>query len=311
MVSSPSEEHARLLVQEVLCRSLTEWDNNDGTMKPDYRAEDSPTLSLEVKRVTVEEFRQLEAELRRVDYFQSDVLRKSWMIAMDLPTMETKIPTPPTARPPKITAADQAFREKAGFHVVAVEARMNVRSPRPLPIPRIKRIAEDLEELLVDLERRGIYTTRGFDADGMDDWGAVWAVERRIGKGIAMGSDPIRGQQPGIEILSSYGYARTLDPDVLVNRLEVYLTSDMAENLRSTLASVPPQDERHAFLVIDATEPEYASMREWGVSRLPSRLPLLPPEIDRLWIGGVGHLVWWCDREAGWNAHDLSPVHFP
>lgn len=306
MANNPSEEHARSLVQGVLCRSLTEWDNNDGTMKPDYRAKDSPTLSLEVKRVTVEEFRQLEAELSRVDYFESNVLRKSWMVAIDLPTMKAKIPTPPRARPPKLTAADRAFWEEAGFRVIPIEKRMRVRPPARLPTPRVKNIARDLEELLAELERRHIYTTRGFAPEGMDDWEAVWAVEHRIGKGIAVGSDPIRGQQPGIQILTAYGYARTGDPDSLVHRLEIYLGSDMAKNLRETLAHAPEADERNAFLVIDNTEPEFASMREWGVARLPTRVPQLPPMIDRLWIGGVDDLVWWFERDEGWSACNLS-----
>lgn len=306
MANNPSEERARSLVQGVLGRPLTPWDNNDGTMKPDYRAEDSPTLSLEVKRVTVEEFRQLDAELGGIDYFESKLLGKAWIVAIDLPTLETKIPTPPRKPPPATTAADRAFWEKAGFRVTPIEERMKVRPPARLPTPRVKDIARDLEELLGELEHRRIYTTRGFDGEGMDDWGAVWAVERRIGKGMAIGTEPIPGQHPGIQISTSYGFARTGDPDVLIHRLELYLGSEMAKNLRETLTHATEQDERHAFLVIDSTEPEFASMREWGVTRLPTRIPQLPRMIDRLWIGGVDDLVWWFERDGGWSACNFS-----
>lgn len=302
MANNPTEQYARSVVQGVLNRRLSKWDDNDGSMKPDYRAEDSPTLSLEVKRVTVEEFRELDAELDRVDRFESKLLRKAWMVAIDLPTLETKIPTPPRTQPPATTSADRAFWQTAGFSVTFVEERLKVAPPARLPTPRIKGIAKDLEVLLGELEHRGIDTTRGFDAKGMDDWHAVWAVERRIGKGMAIGRDPIPPQQPGIDILPGYGSARTEDPNVLVNRLEIYLGSAMAKNLRETLAHAPKEDERHAFLVIDRTEPEFTSVYEWGLTRLPTRIPHLPPMIDRLWIGGASGLVWWFDVEGGWCA---------
>jgi hypothetical protein len=130
---------------------------------------------------------------------------------------------------------------------------------------------------------------------------ALRSIEARLAGPLSyLRGDARPGRPGGLRVLAMHGYVRTGRADTMVDRLDQWFASPRTTNLRESLSQDPPGTERIAFLIFDAlTEPEVRSADEQGLAFRPTRAPLLPDEVDVLWIL-IGPVACRYDRTRGW-----------
>jgi hypothetical protein len=264
----PSEQLARAAFEQITGRRLTEWDVPPRVGAVDFRCQDEPTVSLEVKRVTVESFH---AALARVDehgtFLPSQNLSKRWLILAEAPTRN-----------------------------------------RPRALPDIKRWRDQGEAVLVALESRGITCSQDAAPEfhpSQGFYGPMMDFHRLFGDALALAHDATPNMPPGIDFHASWGYSCPDDPNILAAAVDEFVTGSSKEavNLRDKLER-STDDKRHAFLVVSLAVDEAWLFDRWGANRLPSEPLTLPDFIDRAWVTVGGATTWWFE-EATW--HGATP----
>lgn len=172
-------------------------------------------------------------------------LRFAWWLTVPRPTLDQRLPAhlPTTIR--TITLDDY------GAGVAPTVVPNPLRQPNEFGRPDFRGLRREAERLLGALEVAGIMTTRG------DEYRIPEATElvALLQGGMAMAHDPLDG--PGYEVVVESGFTRTGTGEPLVARIAMYLTSSESDNLRATLVDgIEAGEVRHAFLVLDRTEPE-------------------------------------------------------
>ena len=270
---------------------------------PDLRTSGPPMIAVEVKEVTVEETRRLIEAWRRVSYFESSVLSKWWTVALMVPMLDDLLPQ--SSYQPRPTVTEECRSALAAEGLIVVDD-VPPTTPAILHAPDPRRLCQRLEPLLSQLEEREVRCTRGSHRD-IDSWRVVFQVERLTNGGIAMAHEPLThsGRPAGIELAVSSGAPATGDANRFLARVEEFMHGARGESLRLQLAACGSYAERHAFLVLDSTEPEWWTSHDWGESVVPSRPPVLPPMITAIWIA-LGHLCWCWHPERGWLASTIT-----
>jgi hypothetical protein len=117
------------------------------------------------------------------------------------------------------------------------------------------------------------------------------------------------GPGPGsVRIVLGSAYVRTGSADTLASRVQLWLESDLSTKLRKSLANEPSGTDRHAVLVFDrATEPEYRSADEQGLSYLPTVPLALPDVIDTIWLV-LDPVALRYSPATGWTSSNVPPA---
>jgi hypothetical protein len=299
-----SEVRARRALESVLGRQLTRFrrqPEHSRAETPDYT--DDGNEAYEVKQVTSKEFRELNTAIRDLPFFESSALTKHWLVGISAPTMADRfrpMPDFPDDDPELIAAL-----EADGFKVTRkteLEAAWSKRfSGTDRQAPRITNLAPDLEPHLLVMERAGITNTREAQPMTREQQRALAWIAQSTHGAICMAHEPFDGRA-GITIKFGYGYVRS-GPDTLAFRVQAFLDSEWADNLRQSLW--PEFARRHGVLVFDSSEPEYWSANEAGRAFVPTADLTLPDEIDVVWCL-VGRLLLRFERGDAWQSFALA-----
>lgn len=272
----------------------------------DFRSRDD-LRSIEVKQITTQYYYELTKAASKMNRsYDSTVLSGRWRVMIKLFTNATALePMPefPVATP----EVSSEVRRNFGVGIVSRHERESGwRATHPGPKmqkgPQLNRLATDLENLLLELEKHDVHSTRGNWPATRDGVAALMEIARKTNRALCIRHDTIADEKPGIDFSFTAGYECTGNPNTLVERIELWLASDEHSlNLRKSLRNELNM-ERHAVLVFDsATEPEYDSAVKGRTSFVPTKELILPEEIDVLWfiLGPVA-----CRYTAGdgWSA---------
>jgi len=269
-VMDPAEALAKARFERIDGRTLVEWDVAPRQGAVDFRAIKSPTASVEVKRLTVQDFHAGLARVSSVpDFEPSDVLAHQWHLMVAVSTSGTA-----------------------------------------QPFVRMKGLREKLEPILVEFEARGVTSTRGasydFDPATRTIGGPLAEYRRLIGDSLAIAHTATPHMPSGIRFASGWGNVCPDDPNALAEVVLAFVNDDAKSesvNLRSKLGTCG-DDERHAFIVLTGAIEEAWLLDDWGVERLPTTGVRLPETIDVLWITRGGPTTWRADRTKGWQGFD-------
>jgi hypothetical protein len=276
---------------------------------PDYR-EPSGRRSIEVKRLTSQQYRQLGAD-RNTRHWDSANLSGRWAVLIERSTLSSILePVPPF---PDDDPETIAYYTAHGFRVRTraereAEWRANHPGPAQPTTPRLKDLGRDLDPHLLILEQHGVTSTRAAVHMAADPriMTALRFIEARTNGAICIRQDLLPGQIPGIDIALASSYVRTDRADRIVQRVELWLASSECENLKTSLANEIGM-ERHAVLVFDAgTEPEHRAATKQGLEFCPTIPISLPDEIDVLWLI-VGPIACRYSPSMGWRSVKTLP----
>ena len=271
-VMDPAEVLAKARFERIDGRTLRDWDVPPRQGAVDFRVVESPTASVEVKRLTAQEFHAGLAHVSSVpDFEPSDVLAQQWHLMVEMSTSRSSQPTVP-----------------------------------------MKGLRKKLEPILAEFEARGVNSTRGasYDFDpATRTFGAPLAEYRRlVGNTLAVAHTPTRHKRPGIRFASGWGNVCPDDPNALAEVVLSFVNDDArpeSVNLRSKLGA-SGDDERHAFIVLTGAIDEAWLLDFWGEQRLPTTDIRLPESIDYLWLTRGGPTTWRADRTNGWQGFEQA-----
>lgn len=259
------------------------------------------TDAVEVKQVTSADFRQLAEVVGGQRPFASAVLDLRWDILIDGPTLGDRFKPMPNF--PEDDERQIAALEAQGFTAQRKADREREhlkRTKQRPPQMRIKDMAKKLEPHLAVLEDAGITCSRTAEG-GRPVWLALQSIADLTQGALCLGRKPLEGGSPGVVPQFSWVTVRTTDPDVLAERVELWLGTDESDNLRASLENADAV-VRHAALVFDPqTEPEFRAASDPVF--VPTRQIDLGDHIDVLWLilGGVGLRY---RTEEGWDRFD-------
>jgi hypothetical protein len=269
-----------------------------------------PCISIEVKEVVPGEFLATRARVTAHPGFDSKVLKMRWNVVVMEEGLDARLAsTPNFPEDPDKVITDQWSSQ--GFTIMTKAEREeqwkqgHSLSKRPTIV--IKNLAKDIEPYLDVLESAGVVQTRNYRTVevGSEDFiavhNAVEAISRRTNNSICMGRSPKDCRSPGIDLVFGYGGVRTGRADIVALRAQSWLDSELAANLKESLAS-SPVGERHAVLWFSA-DPETDSAAARGDSFCPGTSLILPDCIDVVWIF-LGPISLRYDGE--WNAYSVD-----
>ncbi len=145
-----------------------------------------------------------------------------------------------------------------------------------------------IEKHLAVLEGFGIRTTRGCElpkgnvTDYESERDALLAIKCQTNDSICLAHEPLGVERPGIDLAFAHGGVRTGDANVVAERVQMWLQSELSANLIDSLTT-SGADERHGALWL-STEVEAESAREQGTFFRPNFPMTLPVGLDVLWI---------------------------
>ncbi len=279
----------------------------------------APSIAVEVKEIVPSEFLATQARVNRDKGLDSTILTKRWSVALMEDGLGSRL-APMPRFPDDPSAAEVANMALYGLRPASTKAERESRwkiaqTLAPRPAVSVKNLTVDIEPHLAILERLGINTTRRpeqpdeLPQDRQAANSAIWAIRHRTGGAICMGRPLIGDEAPGIDLVFGYGQVRTSRPDVVVERVQLWLDSDQSINLIESLRA-SNADERHGALWL-STEPESQTAIEQGLNFCPTRSLDLPIGVDELWIL-CGPISWRFD--GSWAVDWLSggeSVHSP
>jgi hypothetical protein len=260
---------------------------------PDLRTDDGrrPSIAIEVKELIPTEFVAVTAQVARAPGLDSQLLTKRWSVLVTEEPLSSRLAPMPTFRADPPAHEVRRLAEQGLTLISKAELEEQWRQEHTLQ-PRarvnVKRLAKDIEADLAVLERYGIFETRGYElprtgaADHRTAFNALRAVRQRTRDAICMAHDPIGIEQPGIDIEFGYGTVRSGNPDVVAERVQMWLDDDLSDNLVASLTE-SGADETHAALWL-STEPEAESARAQGAGFCPALPMRLPDGVDVLWV---------------------------
>jgi hypothetical protein len=273
----------------------------------------SPSIAIEVKELVPGEFLATGNQVGRETGYDSAVLSRRWSIIVTEEPLSSRLaPMPTFPDDPSPERIRQLARD--GFTLVTKAEREEEWRLQHTLAPRaqlqIKNLAKDIEPHLAVLERYGLFETRSYELPTAtpDDFRmaneALWAVRRRTHDSICRARVPFDFEQPGIDIHFGYGSVRTGRADVVAERVQMWLDSELSANLIASLTG-SGADEGHAALWL-STEAESQSAREQGTSFCPTVAMTLPKGVDELWIFVEPIALHY---NAGWTASMLARPH--
>lgn len=266
----------------------------------------------EVKRVTSSSLRELGSATSDDSRTSREVpeLSRRWSVVLEATTNSDSLPPMPAF--PEPPPEQRAAFENEGFTVATKgerEAEFRAKHPGPKqPTVRVKGLIDALIPLFEVLEANDVSGT----SYSWDHWfrtGEVAATQRAIlaltGGGMVSSFEPTEAPT-GVDLHLAWGYVRTERPNTVAGRIQTWLDSELAENLRDSLRPVTAEATRHAVLVFDATsEPEFDRASK-DASFVPSAVLRLPAEVDVLWAVFDDRAVVFTPA-AGWSAHQVPP----
>ena len=279
---------------------------------------DAPTADLrsfdgahvaEVKRITSESLRELSQVMGRYETSR-DVpeLTRRWLVLLKAQTNSDTLPPMPAF--PEPSPAVRAHYEAAGMTVqtrAEREAEFRAEHPGPRsPRPQVKQLIDRLIPHFQVLEAHDV----GGDSQGWVPWFATDPVStakaeilRAIEGGMVSSFVP-ETVPAGVDLHLGWGYSRTGCADTIVGRIQTWLDSDLARNLRQSLGAGPPEARRHAVLVFDLTsEPEFEALSR-ADGALAEQALHLPPEVDAVWAVFDDRALAYDGR--GWSGHHIA-----
>lgn len=257
-----AEALAKRLAEAVLGMGLKKVPERS-TKSPDFRPRRSEDarLAIEVKLLSVEESLALDDGWNAVKEFQPcSLLRFAWFLSVPRRTLDERYPAhlPTTVRTLTI--------EDLGAGIAPTIVPNPERRPNEFGRPDFRRLRREGERLLGALEAAGIMSTRGNEYS-LPEARELVAI---LHGGMAMAGDPVPG--PGYQVLIESGFSPSGTGEPLIARIAMFLASSKSNNLRATLAEgVEAGEARHAFLVLDQTEPEVFDTSWLPESRLLRR----------------------------------------
>lgn len=263
----------------------------------------------EVKRVTSSSLRELHGATSSDDRTSRDVpeLVRRWSVVLDATTNSDSLPPMPDFAEP--SPEERVALEEAGFSVESKadrEAEFLRSHPGPRrPTTRVKGLIDALIPLFKVLEAEGV----SGNSHTWEPWfttGEVADTQRRILEltgGAPVTSFDVVEAPPGINLHLAWGSVRTERGDTIAGRIQTWLDSDLAVNLRDSLW-ITPGVTRHGVLVFDAaSEPEFRSAST-DPSFIPSAPLTLPAEVDIMWAV-FDHRALRFSPAGGWSASQI------
>lgn len=256
------EEYAKQVVERALHRTLVHWDTDGRQGAVDIRAEDSPTISLEVKQFTSADIRVANNRSRKIDtWHPSTVLTRYW-------TLSVESSPPPDLN--RLIAEAEGLLEQLERH--------SIEHTRTLP---------PFDATTDEATRRHLNRT-------------LLRIRQLLGGGAALSNETSQALRPGFFLLIAYELVSTIDPNEFARQVETWLKGEDASNLRAKL-SRSTDDQRHAFLYLDSAHPtNLVGSARHVAEQLPTYQIDLPAGITHLWIAHPGVLIWRYDPLIGW-----------
>ncbi len=211
----------------------------------------------EVKRVTSSSMRELGRATDDAVRTSREIpeLSRRWSVILEATTNSDSLPPMPTfAEPPP---AQRAALENDGFKVATRaerEAEFHAQHPGSRePTVRVKGLIDALVPHFKILEANGV-SGDSYSWNHLFRTDEVAIAQRAI---LALtGGTHVHSFEPteaptGVDILLSWGYVRTERADTIAGRIQTWLDSDLAANLRDSLRPAVAGATRHAVLVFD------------------------------------------------------------
>src|SRR5690606_35496856 len=262
MIHRDEEDYAKQVVEPALHRTLVPWDTDGRQGAVDFRAVDSPTISLEVKQFTSADIRVARNRSEMIDtWHPSTVLTRHW-------TLSVESSPPPDLE--SLIADAEGLLEQLERH--------GIEQTRTLP-PFDSTMGADT----------GSHLNR-----------TLLRVRQLLGGGAAISNETSGARPPGFMLYLAYGLVSTVNPDEFAKPIEVWLRGDEASNLRNKL-SRSTDDQRHAFIYLDSSHPpNLVGSARHVAGQLPTYQIDLPARTTHLWIAHPGVLLWRYDPLIGW-----------
>jgi len=261
----------------------------------------------EVKRITSSSLRELRDATRDGKRTSRDVadLTRRWLVILNASINSDTLP--PMPKFPEPSAYGSTLLEAVVLTRAEREAEFRETYPGPpTPTVFVRGMIDELIPLFKVLEANDV----SGDSYAWHHWFKVdkvsttqRAILARTG-GARVSSFAPKTVQPGVNVVLGWGGVRTEHPDTIAGRIQTWLDSHLAKNLRDSLRSADPGVHQHAILVFDAdSEPEY-ELAATDASFVPEASLNLPPEVDTVWaVFGERGLAYRSD--AGWSAHPI------